>query len=169
MVVRREQQEDYDRVYELVRLAFASAAHSDGTEQDLVAALRRSDAFLPALSLVAEENGSLCGHILFTKNRIGTEVGLTLAPLSVAPDFQNRGVGTALVQEGHRIAKELGYRYCVVLGSERYYPRFGYRPAAQLDIHPSFAVPRENFMAIDLTGENLPLHGMVEYPKEFGI
>lgn len=66
---------------------------------------------------------------MFTKLKNGEAVILALAPLSVLPQYQRQGVGTALVNEGHKIAKDLGYSYSVVLGSEKYYPRFGYEPA----------------------------------------
>ena len=87
MRIRHEKPEDYEEVYELVREAFASAEHADGNEQDLVEALRKGDAFIPELSLVAEEGGQLAGHILFTRARVGEVEVLALAPLSVPPCF----------------------------------------------------------------------------------
>lgn len=125
MQIRQETPADYDQVYDLVQEAFASAEHRDGTEQDLVAALRRGGAFIPQLSLVAEADGQLAGHILFTEGEVGGVTVLILAPLSVRPAFQRMGVGTALIQEGHKIARALGYPYSLVLGSETYYPRSG--------------------------------------------
>lgn len=65
-LIRQETPNDYDAVYDVVKRAFACAAQSDGTEQDLVVALHGSDAFIPELSLVAEENGKIVGYILFT-------------------------------------------------------------------------------------------------------
>ena len=107
MRIRQEKPEDYEEVYELVREAFASAEHADGNEQDLVEALRKGDAFIPELSLVAEEGGQLAGHILFTRARVGEVEVLALAPLSVRPAFQRQGVGTALIEEGHRDRKSV--------------------------------------------------------------
>ncbi len=169
MLIRQETESDYDKVYQVVKKAFSRAQHSDGNEQDLVVALRKSDAFLPELSLVAEVDGDVVGHILFTKNRIGSHTGLSLAPLSVSPEFQRQGIGMALIKEGHRIAKELGYAYSVVLGSERYYPKAGYLPASQFGIKAPFDVPDHNFMAICLQDVCPPVCGVVAYPKEFGI
>ena len=90
MHIRQETPADYPVVYTLIKDAFASAEHCDGNEQDLAAALRQSTSFVPELSLVAETDGRIVGHILFTKIRIGTSTQLALAPLSVLPAFQGR-------------------------------------------------------------------------------
>ncbi|WP_439711746.1 GNAT family N-acetyltransferase [Eubacterium callanderi] len=67
MVIRQETEKDYDEVYAVVKAAFERAEHSDGNEQDLVAALRKGGAFVPELSLVAQKDGRIVGHILLTK------------------------------------------------------------------------------------------------------
>ena len=169
MNIRQETAEDREAVYEVVRNAFLSAEHADGNEQDLVEALRTSSAFVPELSLVTEEEGAIVGHVLFTKIRIGETTHLALAPLSVTPDRQRRGIGSALVREGHRIARGLGFDYSVVLGSDRYYPRFGYAPASRLGIKPPFEVPDEMFMACALRDDAPEISGTVAYAPEFGI
>lgn len=169
MIIRKEEAKDHGEVYSLVKRAFASAEHADGNEQDLVAALRKSEAYIPELSLVAETNGKIVGHILFTQAEVGGAVVLALAPLSVLPEYQKQGVGTALIKEGHRIARELHYGYSIVLGSETYYPRAGYVPADSFGIKAPFDVPRENFMACKLIDGAPAVHGTVRYAKEFGI
>lgn len=168
MLIRQENSQDFDAVYALVKAAFETAEHRDGNEQDLVNALRKSDAFIPELSLVAEQDGTIVGHILFTKAEIGGHPALILAPLSVLPECQKQGVGSALIREGHRIAKKLGYGYAVVLGSEHYYPRLGYAPSGQLGIEPPQGVPPVNFMAIKLREDAPPVNGAVRYAEEFG-
>lgn len=140
MQIRKERPEDYNSIYNVVKEAFESAEHADGNEQDLVTALRKSPNYIPELSLVAEDNGKIIGHIMFTKAKVGDNDVLALAPLSVLPEFQRKGVGTALINEGHKIAKELRYGYSVVLGSEIYYPRTGYVPADTFGILPPFDV-----------------------------
>ena len=131
--------------------------------------LRESEAYLPELSLVAEVDGTVVGHVLFTEAKVGEQKVLALAPLSVLPEYQRKGIGTALVKEGHRIAKELGYSYSVVLGSEKYYPRFGYVPANQFGIRPPFDVAEKNFMAVKLNAAAPLLNGTLRYAREFGI
>lgn len=169
VIIRREKAADQSVIYSLVKSAFASAEHADGTEHDLVNALRRGEAYVPQLSLVAEMDGRIVGHIMFTKAKIGDTTVLALAPLSVLPEYQRRGVGSALIQEGHRIAGELGYGYSIVLGSETYYPRLGYLPADALGIKAPFDVPGENFMVCKLTDSASAVQGTVRYAKEFGI
>ncbi len=169
MLIRQETSNDYEKVYYVVKQAFASAEHSDGNEQDLVEALRKSSAFIPQLSLVAEIDGKIVGHILFTEAKVGSDIVLILAPLSVLPECQRQGVGTALIRKGHEIGKELGYEYSLVLGSEKYYPRFGYLPAVQFGIKVPEGMPSINFMAIQLQEHARPISGTVTYAKEFGI
>lgn len=169
MIIRQEEARDYDAVYTVVKKAFESALHSDGNEQDLVKALRQSDAYIPELSLVAEIKGKIVGHIMFTKAKAGDSILLALAPLSVLPEYQRQGIGTALIQAGHKQALKLGYGYSIVLGSETYYPRAGYLPAKTYGILPPFDVPDQNFMACKLTKDVPAVSGTVQYAKEFGI
>ena len=170
MLIRQETANDYNAVYNLVRDAFSSAEHSDGTEQNLVEALRKNkEAFIPELSLVAEDNGVITGHILFTRMKVGNDTVLALAPLSVKPEYQRQGIGMALIREGHRIARELGYGYSVVLGSEAYYPKIGYRPAEDFSIEIPEGIPAQNYMAIQLLPQAKPIRGKVTYAAEFGM
>lgn len=169
MLIREEKEKDYPEIYELVRAAFGSAEHADGNEQDLVTALRKGAAYIPALSLVAEAEGRIVGHVLFMKAEVQGHPVLALAPLSVLPEYQRRGVGTALIAAGHRIAGQLGYDYAIVLGSNAYYSRHGYVPADEYGIRPPFEVPKENFMACKLREGAPRITGVVRYAKEFGL
>lgn len=169
MLIRQETNKDYDNVYDLIKLAFETAEHRDGNEHDLSNALRKSDAFVPELSLVAEIGGHIAGHIMFTEGKVGDDTVLVLAPLSVSPHYQKQGIGTALMAEAHKIAKEMGYQYSLVLGSERYYPRSGYLPAEQFGIEVPSGIPSANFMAIQLAENAPPIRGAVTYAKEFGM
>lgn len=170
MNIRQEQQADYDDVYQVVKEAFANAEHADGNEQDLVVELRKSKSFIPELSLVAVEDEKVVGHILFTRAFVnGIEI-LALAPLSVLPKYQNRGIGLSLIKRGHVAAQKLGYEYSVVLGHPKYYPKAGYVPASQYGIKAPFEVDDECFMAICLSeSSNSKLNGIMEYDEAFGI
>lgn len=169
MRIRKETAADYEAVYSVVKRAFAHAEHADGNEQDLVDALRKGDAFIPELSLVAEADGKIVGHIMFTKATVAGKPVLALAPLSILPEYQRKGIGQALIQEGHKIAKELGYTHSVVFGSEKYYPKAGYSPAEDFGIKAPFDVPRENFMTCMINNTGAALHGTIQYAPEFGI
>ena len=167
--IRQENKNDYEEVYNVIKTAFETAEESDGNEQDLVVNLRKSDNFIPELSLVAVKDKKIVGYILFTKIKIGDNVELALAPLGISPGYQRQGIGRELIKEGHKIAKDLGYHYSVVLGSNKYYPKFGYEKASNYGIKAPFEVADENFMAIKLNDTNEEIKGTVKYAKEFGI
>lgn len=174
MKIRQEVESDHSAVFELIEKAFAGAEFSDHQEQYLVERLRKSDAFVPELSLVATENDKIVGYILLTKLTIKNEQhefsSLALAPVAVLPDEQNKGLGGQLIKESHRIAKELGFNSVILLGHATYYPRFGYKKANQFGIKLPFDVPDEYAMAIELNPNALEdVNGIVVYPKEFMI
>jgi predicted N-acetyltransferase YhbS len=165
--IREEIPQDHEAVYRIHELAFKQAG-----EAKLVDALRKSSAFIPALSLVAISDRAISGHILFTKIRIknssSIHESLALAPVSVHPDLQHRGIGTALIRAGLQKAGNLGYGSVIVLGHEHYYPKFGFLPAAGWQIKAPFEVPSNAFMALELKPGGLSgVNGTVEYAREF--
>lgn len=172
ITIRKEESKDYKTVFNLIENAFASEQISDHREQFLVERLRKSNAFIPELSLVAEIGGKIVGHILTTKLKIKNKTNefdsLALAPVSVLPEFQGRGIGGKLIIESHKTAKELGHKSIILLGHEKYYPKFGYKQADKFGIELPFEVPKENCMVIELVKNGLNgVSGMVEYSKEF--
>jgi predicted N-acetyltransferase YhbS len=168
--IRQEIEKDHVQVYQLVKSAFEGMEFADGDEPELVVRLRKSEAFIPELSLVAESAGEILGHILFTKMKIGSHPSLALAPVAVLPAYHDMGIGGRLIQEGHRLAKNLGYASVIVVGHAAYYPRFGYRRASQWKITAPFDIPDEAFMAIELVPGALDgVSGMIEYASEFFI
>ncbi len=166
MIIRQEKQNDYIKIKEVVKNAFEGAEHSDGNEYNLVDKLRLSSKFVKELALVAEENDEIIGHIMFTEVKVGEKTGLALAPLSVLPKQQKKGVGTALMNKAHKLAKEMGYEFSVVLGSKKYYERVGYKPANQYGILAPFDVPSENFMVLFLNENVFKINGVAQYVKE---
>lgn len=172
VTIRQEKPEDYDAVFGLITKAFESLELSDHKEQFLVERLRKSSAFVPELAMVAETDHQIVGHILLTKLKIkqgqhGFD-SLALAPVSVLPAYQGKGIGGMLIKQAHKQARQMGYRSVVLLGHEGYYPRFGYEQADKFGIALPFDVPTENCMAVELVEGGLAgVSGTVVYRKEF--
>lgn len=170
--IRQEQESDYLIVTKLVESAFRDLKESEHREHLLVERLRESEAFIPELSLVAESEHEIIGHILMTKIEIVTDdkvtTSLGLAPVSVLPEYQGQGVGGALIREAHKRAAGLGYGSSILLGHKDYYPRFGYKKAIDFGIEFPFEVPHEFCMAVELLPDGLKdVHGVVKYSKPF--
>jgi len=165
VIIRQETSADISDIRKVHDLAFAQF-----NEGGLVDNLRSSPDFIHELSLVAELNGKIIGHILFSPIKIKGETenfdSLALAPMAVLPSHQCKGVGGLLVKEGLRKAKLLGYSSVIVLGHKDYYPRFGFEPANKWGIYPPFELQDELFMAIELVPGSLGA-GVVCYPEAF--
>jgi len=165
--IRHETDEDVARITEI-----HSAAFGQENEGALVERLRQTDTFDPELSLVAEVDGIVSGHILFYPVVIdsGREEyqTLALAPMAVIPELQNKGIGNKLVTEGLETAKRLGHKSVIVLGHPNYYPRFGFQPASKWGIRAPFEAPDDAFLALELVpGELSDKRGTVRYPPEY--
>jgi putative acetyltransferase len=168
--IRPERPGDYDAIHEVNAAAFGQEA-----EAVLVEKVRRSPDFIPGLSLVAVHDGRVVGHILFSliRVRIQNEPDqerpiLSLAPMAVRPELQGRGIGSALVQRGLEIARDLGCQAVVVVGHPDYYPRFGFSPARPKGLEAPFPVPDGAFMALELEPHCLDgLRGTLVYPPAF--
>ncbi|WP_071394222.1 GNAT family N-acetyltransferase [Bacillus tuaregi] len=172
--IRQEQIDDYEITEGVVKAAFAHAEHSDKKEHELVNRIRKSSEFIPRLSLVATDSSTnkILGHILLSKIIIKTDNqkvdSLALAPVSVLPEYQNKGIGGLLMTEAVKEAKELGYKSVIVLGHPEYYPKFGFKKASIWGIKSPFEVPDEAFMALELSENALHnVSGVVEYPSVF--
>ena len=133
----------------------------------------RVNILFPDYLLSPHMKEKIIGHILFTKLKILNEAGeeyisLSLAPMAVLPSYQNLGIGSELVKSGLEKAAKLGHKSVIVLGHDKYYPRFGFEPASKWKITCPFEVPDEVFMAIELVpGALKNVSGEVHYPKEF--
>lgn len=157
MNVRAAESADHAAIREILLAAFP-----DATEANLVEQLRSDgDA---AIELVAEDDGRLVGHILFSRVEAPFRA-LALAPVAVAPDRHGEGIGSALIEGGHDIAREQGWDASFVVGEPAYYRRFGYDPA----LAAGFASPYagEYFMALALQGALLANEGDVRHATAF--
>ena len=166
LIIRQETPQDYAGIYALIKAAFAGTEHSDGDEQELPGRLRKQEEFIPELSLVAELDGQLAGHILFCKITIGGHPVLCLGVVSVPPQFQCQGIGGALIEEGHAVARSLGISVCVLVGHQDYYPRFGYQPAHLHGITFPFDAPEECKLVKLLSEDGKNIRGEAFFPPE---
>lgn len=144
-------------------------AFGSDTEAKLVDSLRASN--VPMISLVAVNNETVVGHILFTPmtDADGNAIPVAgLAPMAVLPAYQNQGIGSALVRKGLERCQAAGYQAVVVLGHPAYYPRFGFMPASHFEIQSQYDVPEEVFMALELkVGALDRVSGTVKYHSVF--
>jgi putative acetyltransferase len=166
-LIRPETEDDLDAIRQVNRLAFGR-----DDEARLVDALR--DEGHVRISLVAEANGRVVGHILFGDLTIESgDTGeivkaLALAPLAVDPTDQRRGIGSSLVRDGLLACAEAGHRIVVVLGHPEFYSRFGFSAARAARLRSPFSGP--SFMAAELVPGALEgIEGDVRYPPPFGI
>lgn len=148
--IRVEQSEDAHGISVVNERAFGRAA-----EARLVECIRKSKAWLPALSLVAVLDEQIVAHVLCSRMKIESSGGdfecLALGPVSVIPEYQNKGIGTELIITGIECARAIGWKAVIALGHPDYYSRFGFRPASEFGISPTFPkVQPGAFMALEL-------------------
>jgi putative acetyltransferase len=161
-IIREEQSNDVDQVRSLLRAAFSTEA-----ESKLVDALRTNGKAI--ITLVAVRGEDVLGHILFspvTTSPPGDAKGIGLAPVAVHPAAQSQGIGSQLILAGLQRCRELGFDYCVVLGSPEYYHRFGFQPASEYGLRNEYGAGDE-FMVLCFADR--PTSGLVQYVPEFAM
>ena len=170
MLIRRETASDADAIRAITTAAFAPAYPSVDVppEAGLVDELRAGPAWLPALSLVAATSASeVIGHVLCTRGHVGHDPVLGLGPLSVRPDQQRRGVGSALMHAVLGAADALGEPLVALLGDPAYYRRFGFELSTAYQITPPKPEWQPHFQVRVLSGYQPRIHGMFTYPEPF--
>lgn len=165
MIIREEQPSDIEKIWQVNVEAFETKA-----EANLVNTLR--DSGCTFISLVAETESKVVGHILFTPVELsGNEIKLKImgiAPMAVLSQYQNKGIGSKLVQAGLERCQSLGYDAVVVLGHPSYYPKFGFVPSVQYGVKSEYDVPDEVFMILELNPGSLKHHeGVIRYHEAF--
>jgi putative acetyltransferase len=162
MIIRKEKRSDNEAITQVTIAAFRTLPISNHTEQFIIKALRSAGAL--TLSLVAEINGDIIGHIAFSPVTIsdGTKDWYGLGPVSVLPEYQKQGIGKSLVNEGLSSLKQLGGQGCALVGDPNYYKRFGFKNFPEL-IHEG--VPQEVFLVLPFR-EKTP-QGIVVFHEGF--
>ncbi len=163
--IRPEQLADRAVIRQINEEAFGRA-----NEADLVDALRGAEAV--SASLVADVDGVVAGHILFSPVTVDGPTGrfpaVGLAPLAVRPAYQRRGLGGQLIRAGLEACRQAGHELVFVLGHADYYPRFGFRPAQPLGLRWEVAVPVEVFLVAELRpGALAGRSGVLKYHPAF--
>ncbi|MBC8314546.1 MAG: N-acetyltransferase [Bacteroidales bacterium] len=165
LTIRPETKQDYSAIKKVNDLAFKQ--ENEGT---LIEKLRINPEYIPELSLVAEIDGAVRGHILFFPLHVNTDKGgyqtISLAPMAVYPDWQRKGIGGQLIREGLLKVEELGHKSVVVVGHPEYYPRFGFRRASEWNVKVPFPCPDEALMAIEFEKGNLK-PGVIKFTPEY--
>lgn len=162
MKIRNEKLSDVEAITEVTKAAFKDCPYGNHTEQFIIQALRAADAL--DVSLVADDEGVVVGHIAFSPVKISGKDGwYGMGPISVRPDRQRQGIGKALVNEGLRLLKKADAKGCVLVGDPKYYEQFGFRSQPELILE---GVPPENMLVLGF-GEN-QAQGKVEFHEAFG-
>lgn len=171
MLIRRERPTDHEAVAAVHRSAFADqtpSGASEPVEVGLVTALRASDAWVPALSLVAEDPaGTVIGHVCLTRATVGDDAALALGPIGVLAERQGTGAGSALMHAALGAADALDAPLVALLGHLDYYPRFGFVPAAQLAIRPEVPEWADHFQVRTLDAYRPDITGEFRYARPF--
>jgi putative acetyltransferase len=164
VLIRDEEPNDYQAVHTVNSSAFETPA-----EANLVDALRNEAH--PIISLVADDDGLIVGHIMFSPVSLSGHPELNimgLGPMAITPDRQRKGIGSALVRLGLGRCKQLGFGAAIVLGHPWYYPRFGFSPSAGYAISCEYDVPSDVFMVMELQpGYLRGASGIIKYHPAF--
>jgi len=162
MIIRKETDADVDVITNVTIAAFNTLPISNHTEQYIINALRAAGAL--TISLVAEIDGQVVGHIAFSPVTIsdGAKDWYGLGPISVLPELQKQGIGKRLVNEGLSLLKELGGQGCALVGDPNYYKRFGFHNIPELIYE---GIPQEFFLILPFT-EKVP-QGTVVFHEGF--
>lgn len=162
MILRNERAADIEAITEITITAFKNHPISNHTEQFIVKALRAAGAL--TISLVAEIDGQVVGHIAFSPITVsdGAKGWYGLGPVSVLPAYQKKGIGKALINKGLSMLRDMGGQGCALVGDSKYYRRFGFRNYTEL-VHEG--IPQEFFLVLPFA-EKIP-KGTVVFHEGF--
>lgn len=155
--IRLEREADRRKVEELTREAFWNL-HVPGCDEHLLAHnLRQCAAFIPELDFVALADGQIVGNIMFCRAKVKSDDGgaqdvITFGPLSVWPEYQGKGIGSALIKHAIQMAGIIGYNAILIYGDPGYYHRFGFQHAEAFHIRTAEGIYMDALMALELYG-----------------
>ncbi len=150
MEVRSIKVTEFNEVGLLLRDCFTETRQGYRGEADILKKIRAEKSYNPAFELVAVEAEQVLGHVLLGEVSIDGVTGIALGPFAIRPGLQDKGVGTALLQEAEKRAGDQGYAFISILGSPEYYGTAGYAPAAEFGISASFETEKEAFLIREL-------------------
>ena len=157
IVLRLERPSDYRAVEKLTYEAFKNAKHSDGDEALLVHKLRGAPSFVSELDFVAivKDGEKVVGNIVYARSKVVEPDDrewetLTFGPVSILPEYQRQGIGSALIRHTLQLAREMSFRAVIIFGHKNYYPRFGFKEASVFRITTAGGENFPAFMALPL-------------------
>jgi len=165
IIIRAERPIDSGAIRYVNNLAFGRR-----DEADIVQKIRRSQYFVPSLSLVADSDGFIIGHAMFSEATVYSAqtawTAIVLGPIAVEPDRQCQGIGSMLIRAGLERCIELNYTLVALIGHPDYYSRFGFVTAGRLGFTCNIPVPDDVFMIYPIRAEKV-LPGNLVYPRAF--
>lgn len=171
-IIRKENDHDIQEIRKILKLAFYREGKGDFNEWNLVDELRNEPGFIKDLSRVYVRDNCVLGHILITpldiKEDDAVYKSLALAPMAVHPDFQNQGIGHALIEDAIVKSRELGYQSIVVLGHPHFYKKFGFELASKYNIGLDESRTCDYLFALALQPKALDkVSGIIKYMDPF--
>lgn len=155
IIIRLENENDYQEVENLTREAFWDLYHPGCSEHLIVHNIRKGSSFIPELDFVALLDDKIVGNIIYSKANVVDKDNhehrvITFGPISVLPSCQKQGIGSALIAQSKRLAKTMGFKGIIIFGNPAYYHQFGFKDAANFEITTAEGANFEAFMALEL-------------------
>jgi len=172
--LRLEEEKDHRIVEEVTREAFWNVHIPGCDEHLLIKNLRKTEEFVKDLDFVAVYENTIIGNIVYVETKITSSekesVVLTFGPISVLPKYQNKGIGTRLIEYTKKLAREMGYKAIVIYGDPEYYKRFGLIESIEYNIKNEEGKYPEALLVLELYPNSLNgINGIYEEGKIYDI
>ena len=167
-MIREVQEHDFLGIDQLIISAFSSSQFEYHDEAELVKSIRKEPSYSSYFEVIAEKEGKIIGHGLLSECYIGKTVCQALAPLSVSPSHQKKGIGQEIIRALEDRSEKHDFPGIIILGDPDYYGRFGYQKAVDYQIKAPFEVPESHFLVKELKENGLAnTKGTVRYLEAF--